>query len=102
MKKRKIQSARKDKTISLRLTEDEYNKLKTYSKKNNMTLSTYMLNQSLNENQGIYTKQFFETVMRIHNVINTIQTENSNMTDIKSEAVDNLTQEVHNLWQYLK
>lgn len=104
---RKENPSMKNKTISLRVSEEQYKLLKKLSIQNNVSMTTYMLNQSLKSNSGIYNKEFYEILQNLHHIFYELQpyiTMNKNAHDVEelNLHIRELTQEVRRLWQYLK
>ena len=104
---RKENPSMKNKTISLRVSEEQYGLLKRLSIQNNVSMTTYMLNQSLKTNSGIYNKEFYDMIYSLHHILYELQpyiTMNKNAHDVDglNLYIRELTQEVRRLWQYLK
>lgn len=104
---RKENPSMKNKTISLRVSEEQYELLKKLSIQNNVSMTTYMLNQSLKTNSGIYNKEFYDILQNLHYILYGLQpyiTMNKNAHDVDklNLHIRELTQEVRRLWQYLK
>ena len=104
---RKENPSMKNKTISLRVSEEQYELLKKFSIQNNVSMTTYMLNQSLKTNSGIYNKEFYDMIHNLHHILCELQpyiimNKDAHDVDELNLHIRELTQEVRRLWQYLK
>lgn len=89
------------KSISLRLTEDELNRINKLAEDNHQTKTTYILNQCLPESSptlNIYNKNFMNTVNKLSDLANNFKSDN---LETKEEIVT-LRKELEKLWLYLK
>ncbi|RHR27106.1 hypothetical protein DWX43_14830 [Clostridium sp. AF19-22AC] len=89
---------KKNKSICIRLTDSEYNQLTLLAEQNHNTLSAYMLNQSLHPASGIYSKEFFNIIMELSQMVSSIDA--AAPSSLKELTL--LREEVQRLWLYLK
>lgn len=105
MKKEKPKT--KSKAISIRITEDQEQRLKQSAEDNGTSVSAYMLNRTLNENGNIYDKKFFDLMINLNQIVNYLRNHfEHKQGDAQYEElliqIEKLNEGVTELWQYLK